>query len=255
MQNDFCDPARWLPMPRAPRRRSEPISSLIERPPRRATGTPVIFTQEVPSAPTSSTPCGRSANPRVAGLPYPGGMPGRSAPGSFAWKGRWGSRSWTSSRPRPAGNVRIGKSARYKLAFLGTDLQLPAQRPGHPDPADHGGLLETSACCGRSATPISSTYHVRVIEDWRCRARARAEHHCRVDDSWAALERFPARPVLSTEVLDVIGRKRVATVGNLRRDRRLQLRGRPRAGGPSRKALGRAPAEAASEQAGTLGRR
>ena len=198
MQNDFCDPRVGTYAPGA-EETIEPISSLIER--ARATDTPVIFTQEVHRP--DQLDAGRERDPG-AGLPYPGGMPEDPLP-VHCVEGTDGVEIVDELTPRPE-DVRIGKR-RYSC-FLGTDLQLLLNG------LDVQTLLITGVCSNicvlwTVGDAYQLDYHVRVIED--CVAGTSPAEH----DAALTIMRpltFPARPVLSTEVLDALGAAG-ATVG------------------------------------------
>jgi nicotinamidase-related amidase len=196
MQNDFCDPDVGTYAPGA-REIIEPISTLIDR--ARETDTPVIFTQEIHRP--DHLDAGRERDPG-AGLPYPGGKPDDALP-VHCVAGTRGVDIIDELEPLPE-DVLIGKR-RYSC-FLGTDLQLLLNG------LEVRTLLITGVCSNicvlwTAGDAYQLDYHVRVIED--CVAGTSPEEHEAALTIMRPLT-FPARPVLSGEVLDVLGAARAS---------------------------------------------
>jgi nicotinamidase-related amidase len=191
MQNDFCDPNVGTYATGAVQI-IEPIRTLIEC--ARRTETPVIFTQEIHRP--DHLDAGRERDPG-AGLPYPGGQADDPLP-IHCVAGTTGAEIVDELEPNPV-DVRIAKR-RYSC-FLGTDLQLLLNG------LDVQTLLITGVCSNicvlwTAGDAYQLDYHVRVIED--CIAGTSAEEHEAALTIMRPLT-FPARPVLSEEVLAALG--------------------------------------------------
>jgi nicotinamidase-related amidase len=187
MQYDFCDPQSAAYAIGA-EKIVDPIRALVER--ARAVDMPIVFTQEVHRP--DQLDAGRERDPG-AGLPYPGGSPDDPLP-VHCVEGTRGVEILDELTPRP-GDIRIAKR-RYSC-FLGTDLQFLLNG------LDVQTLFFTGVCTNicvlwTVGDAYQLDYHARVIED--CVAGTSQEEH----DAALTIVRpltFPARPVLSDEVL------------------------------------------------------